>query len=106
MNKGQRERNAEAERERGARRSKAVQDILNEADERDTQANARDYAANRREMAATLDELLNEQPNTEAVKARDASALDRARARADRAASKGDRTRLADEAADDPEPPA
>jgi hypothetical protein len=94
----EREDRVEAEESTGAGRSDVVQGILNEADVRDANADARDSAAQRRDMAATLEEYLNQETNTEGIKARGASALDRSHSRGDRVASKDDRSHLADEA--------
>lgn len=71
--------------------------LLADADQRDVAADARDSSANRRDVAASLREFLNDPPDTEAHEARGAAALDRANARADRVASKGDRTQLTDD---------
>jgi hypothetical protein len=94
----EREDRVEATESTGAGRSDVVQRILDEADVRDANADARDSAAQRRDMAATLEEYLNQETNTEGVKARGASVLDRSHSRGDRVASKDDRSLLADEA--------
>jgi hypothetical protein len=75
-----------------------VQDRLDNADQRDVQADARDLAAHRRDVAASMEEYPTTGTNSEAVKARGASAMDRLDSRVDKAAAKGDRTDLADDA--------
>jgi hypothetical protein len=83
-------------------RDEVVQRILDDAHERDKQADARDSAANRRDMAASVKALLDEQTSTGLSDARRAAALDRSASRTDRAASRADRSQLTE---DDAEPP-
>jgi hypothetical protein len=96
--------------------ARRVEDILLAAEIRDRQADARDSEAHRRDMAANLDAFIHRVDDESAYQARTLAAKDRARARADRVASKLDRHLLtglspnaderaaaASEARDDPE---
>ena len=77
-------------------REDAVDRILVAAEQRDHRATARDAAANRRDLDKSIDEYLDDPPDTAALQARSYAALDRTESRADRAASKVDRTTLAE----------
>lgn len=80
---------------------RSVDQIMTDADQRDSVANVRDSAANRRDVEANLDALLKEEPDEEGFKARAYAREDRTNSRHDRSASAEDRTELA---AEDPPP--
>lgn len=80
---------------------RSVDEIMTDADQRDSVANVRDSAANRRDVEANLDALLKEEPDEEGFEARAYARKDRTNSRHDRSASADDRTELA---AEDPPP--
>jgi hypothetical protein len=87
-----------------AARKQRTLHILNDADERDGQAEARDSVAKTRDTAAGLDSFLHdgERDFGPALKARRSAALDRTDSKADRASAAADRISLTE---DDPGPP-
>jgi hypothetical protein len=72
--------------------------VLADAATRDARADERDATADERERAASLDAFVH--PDADqydaAIKARRASAIDRAEARSDRSSSADDRSKLSD----------
>jgi hypothetical protein len=78
-----------------------VDEILKDAEQRDSVANVRDSAANRRDVEANLDALLKEEPDEAGFEARAWAKKDRSNSRHDREASAEDRTELT---TDDPPP--
>jgi hypothetical protein len=78
-----------------------VDEILTDAEQRDSMANVRDSAANRRDVEANLDALLKEEPDEAGFEARAWAKKDRSNSRHDREASAEDRTELT---TDDPPP--
>jgi hypothetical protein len=75
-----------------------VKVVLDDAATRDTRADERDARADERECAASLDAFVHPDADqyTAAIRARRASAIDRAEARSDRLSSAEDRSDLSD----------
>ena len=80
---------------------RSVDEILTDAEQRDSVATVRDSAGNRRDVEANLDALLKEEPDEAGFEARAWAKKDRSNSRHDREASAEDRTELT---ADDPPP--
>jgi hypothetical protein len=88
---GERHGAGDAERDQTTDERDRVEEILRAAEQRDDQADARDSEAYRRDMATNLEAFVHRVDDDEAYQARSLAAKDRARARADRVASKLDR---------------
>jgi hypothetical protein len=92
---GAREREVDARESVMAERADGTDALLEEAEERDSLAEFRDAAALHRDAAAAISDFFSqERPDIGTLRARGAAALDRTDARADRVASKKDRSQL------------
>jgi hypothetical protein len=78
-----------------AQRLVEEQAILDDAAQRDGQADARDSLANDRDRAASLESFLHDEDFNPGVRARRAAGMDRSDSRDDRATAAADRSRLA-----------
>jgi hypothetical protein len=94
---GAREREVDAREAATAERADDTEELLHNAAERDSLAEFRDAAALHRDAGAAINEFFSQKrPETGTLRARGAAALDRTDARYDRAASKRDRSQLAE----------
>jgi hypothetical protein len=90
--------------EADAERAREAQGILDDADERDDLADTRDLVAEERDRTASLHSFRHEADGSAGLKARRSASLDRVDAKADRALSAEDRSKLT-RPGDNEEPP-
>jgi hypothetical protein len=89
-----REETLRAQEDVRADREQETRTILDDAAERDQQADARDSIADGRDRAASLHSFLHEDDGSSGMKARRSAGLDRSDSKADRASAADDRSKL------------